>query len=135
MGKYLLTTVSLFFENIFILLVKCHFLSHEDHLNILKASTTVSNLWTHMVKFKSLDFSPLQDVNLSYVSQTSIPTDKTDIFLACDIHYNFNLPSIIRYIGGNYTTAHQDIEDIVDTLPSAGYNELLVNEIKRIMLV
>ena len=57
------------------------------------------------------------------------------MFLACDIHYKFDLLSVIRYTGGNYTAVHQDVEDIIDTLTSAGCDELLVNEIKRIMSV
>ena len=105
-----------------VLLVKSAFLSHEDHLNVLKASTTVSTMWKHMVKFKSLDFSPLQDIDPNYASQISVPADKSYMFLACAIHYNFDIPSIIRYMGDNYTAVHQDVDDIVDTLTLAGYN-------------
>ena len=88
-----------------------------------------------MVKFKSLDFSPLQVIDLNYASQTSVPTDKADMFLACDIHYKFDLLSIIKYTGGNYTAAHQDVDDIVATITSDGCNKSLVNKIKRIMSV
>ena len=38
-------------------------------------------------------------------------------------------------MGYNYTAAYQDVEDIVDTLKSAGCNESLVNDIKRITSV
>ena len=81
-----------------------------------------------MVKFKSLDFSPLQVIDLNYASQTSVPTDKADMFLACDIHYKFDLLSIIKYTGGNYTAAHQDVDDIVATITSDGCNKSLVNK-------
>ena len=55
------------------------------------------------------------------------------MFLACAIHYNFDLPSVIRYTGGNYAAAHQDVEDILDTLISAGCDKSLVNEIRGII--
>ena len=97
------------FKNISVLLVKSAFLFIEYHLNVLKASIILSTLWTHMIKFKSLDFSPPQDIDLNYVSQTSVPADKSDMFLECAINYKLDLPSVIRYMGDNSTSAHQDI--------------------------
>ena len=88
-----------------------------------------------MVEFKSLDFSRLQDIDLNYASQASIPEDKSDMFLVCAVYYIFDLPSVIRYTGVNYTATHQDVEYIVDTLTSVSFDELLVNEIKRLMPV
>ena len=88
-----------------------------------------------MVTFKSLDFSPLQDIDLNYASQASIPANKSDMFLVFVIHYNFDLPSVIRYMGENYTAASQDVEDIAGTLTSAGFDESVVNKIKRIVVI
>ena len=88
-----------------------------------------------MVKFKSLDFSLLHDADLNYVLQTSVSTYKAGIFLACAIHYKFELPSVIRFKCGNYTSAYQDVDDIIATLTSDGCNKSLVNKIKRIMSV
>ena len=68
------------------------------------------------VKFKSLDLLPLQDIKFDYASQTSVPVDKSDIFLARAIRYNYYLPSIIRYTETNYVVAHQYVPDIVATL-------------------
>ena len=76
-----------------------------------------------MIKFKSLDYLPLHDVDLKYASQTSVPADKSDMFLLCVIHYNFDLPSVIRYTYSSYTAAQQDVDDIVATLTSANFNE------------
>ena len=88
-----------------------------------------------MIKLKSLDVSPLQDIDLNYASQTSILPYKSDNLLACTIYYNFDLLSIIRYTGSNYTADLQDKDDIVDILTFAGCNESLVNDIKRITSV
>ena len=57
------------------------------------------------------------------------------MFLACAIHYNFDLPPVIRYTGVNYIPIHQDVYEIVTTLTSACCNEYLVNEINRITSV
>ena len=89
------------FENTSSLLVKSSFLSFEDHSNLLLASPSINNLWIHMVKFQDLDFSPLQQPDLDYLTQTSIPQDRVDMFTACAIHYKFDLSSVIRFTGGN----------------------------------
>ena len=71
-----------------------------------------------MENFKSLDFSTQQNIDLNYASETSVPPDKSDMFLACAISYNFDLPYVMRYTGGNYIVSHQNVEDIVGTFES-----------------
>eukprot|EP00957_Ditylum_brightwellii_P193121 14704144-Ditylum_brightwellii.AAC.1 len=34
-------------------------------------------------------------------------------FTTATLYYNLHLPSVIRYAGNNYTTAYQDIDDIL----------------------
>ena len=45
------------FENISILFVESAFLSHDDHLNVLKSSSKVSTLGIYMITFESLELS------------------------------------------------------------------------------
>ena len=118
-----------------IILVKFDFLSHKDCLNAPTASTVVSTLWTHIAKFESLEFSPLQNIYISYASQTSVPSDKVDIFMVCAILYKLDLPSIIIYTGSNCTSSHQYIDAIIATLTLFGYDDVLVRKIKITMSV
>ena len=60
---------------------------------------------------------------------------KGDIFLECSIHYNFDLPSVIKYTGGNYTSVHQDVDAIVNTLTSAGCHQEIISKVQRIMSI
>ena len=55
--------------------------------------------------------------------------------LVFNIHYNIDLPSIVRDTGGTYTATHQEVDDSVATFTSVVCDEFLVNEIKRIILV
>ena len=55
--------------------------------------------------------------------------------MACAIDYNFDLSSGIIYTGGNYTSDHQDIDELVSTITSVCCNKSLVNDIKIMMLV
>ena len=106
-----------------------------DIRSLIQASPTIATLWESMVTLQDLDFSPLQETDTTYASQQVVPQHKSDMFLACAIHYNFDLPSVIRYTGGNYTAAHQDVEAIVSTLTSAGCDQQLMDEVQRIMTI
>ena len=57
------------------------------------------------------------------------------MFLACAMFYNLDLASVIRYTGGNYTAAHQDVDAITSRLTSANCDAPLVAEIRRILNV
>ena len=123
------------FENIVILILKSAFLSHKDHVSLVQSSPAISTLWNHMVSLRNLDFSPLQEIDKDYINQSSVPSKKTDMFLACALFYNLDLASVIRYTGGNYTAAHQDVDAITSQLTSAQCDPSLVAEIRRILTV
>ena len=89
-----------------------------------------------MIKLKDLVFLHLQDIYLDYAKQTSIPQHRVDMFTACAIHYNFDLSSIIRFTGGNYTNAHLQVESTLATLSTRhGCDQRLMDEFKRIVTV
>lgn len=73
-----------------------------------------------MYKYKDIDSSPLQQPDLNYTAQTSIPQHIVDMCTACAIHYDFDLSSIVRFTGGNYTNAHLKVESILAKLAAAG---------------
>ena len=104
------------FENIAIFILKSPFLDLASLLSVVKASV----LWKQLVLLRNLDFSPLQVVDKDYRSHQSIPEDKVQMFLACAIFYNFDLASVIRYTGGNYTAYHLDVNSILSTLKNVG---------------
>ena len=52
-----------------------------------------------------------------------------------DIHYNFDLSSVIRFIGGNYTNVNLKVEYMLGTLSDTECDHKLVDELKRIMTV
>ena len=52
------------------------------------------------------------------------------MFTACAIHYDFDLSSLIRYTGGNYTNAHLKVESILAKLAAAGCDQKLMDELK-----
>ena len=55
------------------------------------------------------------------------------MFIACAIHYNFDLSSVIRFIGGNYINAHLNADSMINTLSSTGCDQKLMDESQIIL--
>eukprot|EP00957_Ditylum_brightwellii_P013104 990141-Ditylum_brightwellii.AAC.1 len=55
-------------------------------------------------------------------------------FAAAAIHYNFHIPSVIRFAGGNYTAEYRDIEDILKKIKQIIPHEKLL-EVERVFKV
>ena len=51
------------------------------------------------------------------------------------MHYNFDLPTVIRCVEGNYNAAHQYVDVFVSTITSAGCDQQITDEVHRIMTV
>ena len=123
------------FENIAIFLLKSPFLDLAGLSALLQASVLLSILWKSLVKLRALDFSPLQQIDPNYKSYSSIPSTKVEMFLACAIFYNFDLASVIRFTGGNYTASHLDVDSILHTLDHVGLPTDIFNHIKRSLTI
>ena len=70
------------------------------------------HLYYMVQKTTRVDFTPLQQPNLAFRSQLFIPPTRIFQMLALAIHYNFHIPSMIRFLGGNYTRNHLDVTQI-----------------------
>ena len=119
------------FENVTLLLLKSSFLSLKDLSALVKASPLILLLWTSLVDLQFLDFSPLRVAAASLQELPSLSGSQVKMFLACALHYNFDMASVIRYIGGNYTAAHTDIDAIVDKLQSINFDNEIIQHIYR----
>jgi len=80
----------------------------------LKALRSCHPLYDHLFhtihRFKYVDFRPISTINKKYASQTNIPPSRSFQFISALLHYNFDIPSIIRYCGNNYINQHIDPE-------------------------
>ena len=57
------------------------------------------------------------------------------MFLACAMFYNFDLASVIRYTGGNYTASHLDVDSVLHTLKNVGLPDDIFQHIKRSLTI
>ena len=118
-------------ENIILPVLKSGYLTFASLTSLVRSSPLFLVLWKHLVLLRDKDFSKLQTIDSSYDLQEAIPQEKVTLFLACALHYNLDLASVIRYTGGNYTSAHTDIKSIVSRLQDLGFNPEVLAHLYR----
>jgi len=96
------------FEHVLIILFKARILSDPD-VNVL---ITIHPLYTHLYhtihRLRHIDFRSLSTINTDYAQQSTIPLRRRQLFLAAACHYDFHVPTLIQFLGQNYTNAHLD---------------------------
>ena len=55
--------------------------------------------------------------------------------MACLLHYNMDVSLVIRFLGNNYTAAHREVSETVETLRQHNINKELIQHYIHIMTV
>ena len=93
-------------DHVIVHLLRTQILSHLDVLSIRKVHPLYNHLHQSLLRCRHIDFRSLSEINTSYATQTTINKSRAIKFLAALLHYNFDVPSIIRFCGNNYVNAH-----------------------------
>jgi hypothetical protein len=101
------------FTDVLIHIFKSAYLDPDSEHNLRRCHPLFDHLKKVIYTLKKHDFSTLTKYNKNYASQTEIPVSRVKNFLAAAIHYDLHIPSVYRYIGGNYTAAYRDIPEIL----------------------
>ena len=88
------------FETISIQIFKSGFMTETDRENLKICRVDLEILGNMITWSKFIDFSPLRAVTNRYKTQECISEERTHLLTACAIHYDFHIPSVIRYLGG-----------------------------------
>ena len=119
------------FEHILVFILKKKFLKHYDLKNLLK----VHPLYNHLNKMiswtKNIDFSDLKNPIQDYANQKSISSTRVKKLLAATLHYDLNIPTVIRYLGGNYTGEYRDVKKTIKILKKSKCDETIISDLKR----
>ena len=59
----------------------------------------------------------------NYAKQTSIDILRVKKMLAATLQYNLEIPTLIRFLGGNYTGEYRDINATIKALKNAKCNK------------
>ena len=83
--------------------------------------------WSYNIQFANIK-EPIKN----YSSQTSINTTRVQKMLASLIHYDMDVPTVIRFLGNNYTGEYRDSKSIVKTLTDTNCDEEIINDLQRL---
>jgi len=91
-----------------------------------------SHLHTCIARSLDIDFTTLFAPDPEWESQKSIPFSKKIKLLSCAIYLDFDIPRIIRYLGGQYTGDDRNVTEIINYLQGIVPDET-VTQIKNIL--
>ena len=69
-----------------------------------------------VTRLKNADFSCLQKPRLNYAEQESISATRVDLATAGMIHYSLHPGMLVRFMNGEYTGEHRDVEQVMRTI-------------------
>ena len=80
----------------------------------------------------NIQFMDLQNPLKNYAKQTSIDNNRVRNMLAATLQYNLDIPTLIRFLGGNYTGEYRKTEEIIKILRDTKCNEKIIDDLQRL---
>jgi hypothetical protein len=88
-----------------------------------------------IARYGTLDFTPLRlGIPADLPTPDSIVHVKR-LVTACFLHFNFDTPSVVRYIGGQHLAAHRDVPAIIQELRRAEVDPAVLADLERVFTV
>ena len=96
------------FDQILFFLLKSNCLPKEDKANLLSTNFLYKHLERMTNWSKKVDFMDIRNPILDYANQSQIDVKRRQKMLAALIYYDLDVPTLIRFLGGNYTGEYRD---------------------------
>jgi hypothetical protein len=104
------------FRHILLPLFKSGFLSCRATKALEKACRRARQLQQLRKKHQNVDFLPLQGFQADWESTTTIREDWKAMTTACLLHFDGDVATMVRWIGGPHVNAHLNVTTILATL-------------------
>ena len=103
------------FRHVLLFVFRSNLLSRRDRKSIESAWPLAKQLSRLLREYRSVDFRPLQgfDAYRNYDTETNLDLRRVQLATAALLHYNCNMATLVRYIGGPHVGAHRSVEDIM----------------------
>ena len=120
------------FRHVLIFLLKSGFLS-PTCLNILQdASIHVYTMSFFLRRYGRVDFSSLRGYQQSWDKRTHLEHERRAMTTACLLHYNMEIPVVVRYLGGPHVASLRNVPHILQTVKPF-LNPTLFQSLHRIL--
>ena len=104
------------FRHVLLPVFKSGFISRRNLRNLERASFCVRQLQQLLKKYSGVDFRPLQGFQPDWESVTTIRSDWKEMTSACLLHFDGDVATVVRWIGGHHTNAHLNPPEILAKL-------------------
>ena len=118
------------FEHTFIHILKSDFLSPLDLRILLHYHPLFKYLSRMLAWSKTMDFSSLKNPIANFSDQKYIATSRVKKFLVAALHYDLDLPTVVRSLGGNYTGEYRDNSSTLKDFRDAHCDKVIISDVK-----
>ena len=133
-NKNLNFTVEKAFEHVLCPLFKSGFLDFNSIQMITQVHVLFEHFYIAMYKCTYIDFTNLWEQNPNWNNQKEIPFSKRMQLLSCSFYVDFNIPFMLRYLGGQYTGDDRNVEQILSNIKNK-VSKNVYDDVKRILTI
>ena len=113
-------------------LLKSGFLSCRATKALERASYRVRQLQQLRKKYVPLDFRSLQGYQSDWENTATIREDWKAMTSACTLHYNGDIATVVRFIGGPHVHQHINTPEVLEKLKNVLTDDVF-NDVRRIL--
>jgi hypothetical protein len=122
------------FRHVWIFLLKRNYLTEVDQRALFQAQPKSYLLRTLLREHADVDFRPLQAPIPQGVNSEAVLHAWSRMFTACLLHYDLDVPTAVRFVGGIHTGDHRHWSTLAPTLEEAGVDTLVIRDLRRIFV-
>ena len=120
------------FEHILIFVLKGKFILGPDKENLLDSHPLIRHfnkmlVWSHNIQFADIT-NPIEN----YANQKSIDKTRIKKLLAATFHYDMDIPTVIRFLGNNYTGEYKNSKNTIEILKKSKCDDEIVHDLERL---
>jgi hypothetical protein len=122
-------------RHVLLFVFKSTHLSVRAGRNLMRASLLARRLHWLCQRHGGLDFRALRDGVPANLTTPDLVARLQGLVTACFLHYNFDTPTVVGYIGGQHRAAHRDFPAILRELRRANVDANVLADLERVFTV
>ena len=104
------------FRHVVIFLLKSGFLSSTCQSILQNTSIYVSTMSFLLRRYGRVNFMPLRGYQQSWHQRKDLMNERRAMTTACLLHYNLDIPTVVRFLGGPHVASLRDVPHILRTV-------------------
>ena len=123
------------FEHVLIFLLRSGYLPSQDENLLLDTHPLFKHLNDTLKWSSSIEFMDLRNPIENYQDQKTINIARVRKMLAAVCFYNLDIPTIIRFLGNNYTGEYRNINKILQVLEDTRCDIQVIKDLERLFCI